>query len=655
MKVHYDINGLPDFHKAVITIGSYDGVHKGHQKILAKLNKLSSEIKGESVVITFHPHPRKIIKKDNHKLWLLNTLEEKIEQCKANDIDHLVIVEFNESFANQSPQEYIEHFLVGKFHPAYIVIGYDHKFGKNRGGNIDLLREFEDCHQFKSIVIDKEDIENIAISSTKIRNALQIGDVATANDYLGYQYTLAGKVIKGLKIGRTIDYPTANIGHVDEDKLIPTDGIYAVKVMVNSIEHNGMLYIGNRPTIDEKGKVIEVHIFDFDNDIYDQDIQIKFVDFIRADQKFQSLDELKQQLDQDKISALKILNTNEALASPIVSIAVLNWNGEQLLESFLPSVTYSSHSDFDLVVIDNDSSDGSIAYLEDWHPEANIIQTGSNLGFAGGYNHGIKNIQTKYVALVNSDVMATEGWIDPIIELMEADPTIGAAQPKILSLEEKDRYEYAGASGGFMDRLGYPYCRGRIFNNIEEDHGQYDDAISIDWASGAALVIRTELYNSIGGLDEDYFAHMEEIDLCIRIQRAGYQCKAVPQSVVYHLGGGTLAYNSPKKIFLNFRNSLMTLIKNDDPSELIWKIPLRLVLDGVAGIKLLMEGNLQGTLAIVKSHFSLYKRSIATCRSRKRYNKKIKSVRIGENRYKPRLKSIVYSFFILGRKKYSDL
>lgn len=290
-----------------------------------------------------------------------------------------------------------------------------------------------------------------------------------------------------------------------------------------------------------------------------------------------------------------------------IAVAILNWNGRPLLERFLPSVL--QHSDQgDVIVIDNGSSDDSIEWLKSHHPDVRIIALESNSGYAGGYNEGMKQIEHEYVVLLNSDVEVTENWLQPILDRFASDEQIGAIQPKILSLNEPSKFEYAGAAGGFIDQLGYPFCRGRIFYFTEEDKGQYNDAMPVFWSTGACLAVRAEAYHKAGELDPQFFAHMEEIDLCWRMQRNGYSCWVEPASEVYHLGGGTLSSQSTQKTYLNFRNNLILLTKNLPQRKILSVILARLILDGVAGIQFALKGQIPHTLAIVKAHFHFYGR-----------------------------------------------
>ncbi|BDS10745.1 bifunctional riboflavin kinase/FAD synthetase [Aureispira anguillae] len=314
MRIYRDLDNLPHFKNAVLTIGSFDGVHIGHQQIIKQINDLARSINGESVLITFHPHPRLIVTPNNNDLKLLNTLDEKAALLEQYGVDVLVVVPFSKAFANQSPDEYIQQFLVAHFHPQIIAIGYDHKFGKNRMGDISYLRKFETAYQYQVVEISKQEVADIAVSSTKVRKALLAGDVARAKRLLGHNFSLEGKVVKGLQIGATIGFPTANIEVSDAHKLVPPEGIYAVSIYHNATQYQGMLYIGNRPTIDHDLKqTIEVNIFDFDQMIYDQNLTIEFVEYLRGDAKFDTLDGLKFQLKKDKEAALQVLGNREKI------------------------------------------------------------------------------------------------------------------------------------------------------------------------------------------------------------------------------------------------------------------------------------------------------------------------------------------------------
>jgi GT2 family glycosyltransferase len=288
-----------------------------------------------------------------------------------------------------------------------------------------------------------------------------------------------------------------------------------------------------------------------------------------------------------------------------IAVVILNWNGEKLLEQFLPSiVNYSPEAD--IYVADNASTDDSVSYLKAFFPKVKIIQNESNLGFAEGYNEALKQVDSDIFALVNSDIEVTENWLKPIIETFESEPKTAIIQPKLLDFKRKEYFEYAGAAGGFIDKYGYPYCRGRVFETLEKDNGQYDDNCEIFWASGACFFIRSSVYKELKGFDGDFFAHQEEIDLCWRAFNKGHQIKYNSQSVVYHVGGATLQQGNPMKTFLNFRNSLLMLLKNLPKKQLFSVIFIRFILDGIAGIQFLFQGKFKHFMAILKAHSSFY-------------------------------------------------
>ncbi len=303
-----------------------------------------------------------------------------------------------------------------------------------------------------------------------------------------------------------------------------------------------------------------------------------------------------------------------------VAVVILNWNGKHFLEKFLPSVITNSPQ-ASIVVADNASTDDSIAYLKTNFPEVEIVINNQNYGFAEGYNQALKKVDAEYYVLLNSDVEVSPNWLEPILDFMAKDKTVAACQPKILDYNNKNLFEYAGASGGFIDHDGYPFCRGRIFQVLEEDKGQYNEIKEVFWATGACLVIRSEMYHKVEGFDGDYFAHMEEIDLCWRLKNLGQKIYCIPTSVVYHVGGGTLNKLSPRKTYLNFRNNLITLTKNNTQGFLFTKIFKRMVLDGVAAYKFLFEGNAKHFWAVAQAHFGYYKALPSTLRKRKKLKK----------------------------------
>jgi riboflavin kinase/FMN adenylyltransferase len=306
IQVHRDLAQLPIFKNAVITIGTFDGVHLGHQQIIKLLKEEAALTGGETVIITFHPHPRKVVTHGKSEVKIINTLSEKIALLDRLEIDHLVVVAFDEVFANQSAEEYISNFLVKKFNPETIIIGYDHRFGKSRSGDYHLLEKLGEQFGYRVKEIPEHVLNEIIISSTKIREALLRSDVDTANTFLGYQYFFEGKVVEGNKLGRTIGYPTANVEVAESEKLIPGNGVYAVKVTIGKAYsyYKGMMNIGLRPTVDGTKRTIEVNIFDFDKDIYGETLRVYLSAYLRGEVKFSGIDELKQQLAKDKIQAV---------------------------------------------------------------------------------------------------------------------------------------------------------------------------------------------------------------------------------------------------------------------------------------------------------------------------------------------------------------
>ncbi|MCB0538602.1 MAG: bifunctional riboflavin kinase/FAD synthetase [Bacteroidetes bacterium] len=303
MQVFKSLDNLPQFKNAVVTIGTFDGVHLGHQKLLERINELAKKNDGESILITFHPHPRFVVQPDSD-LKLLNTIDEKIDLLKKYKVNNVVVAPFSKEFSNMPAISYVKDFLVENFKPHTLVIGYDHHFGKNRSGNIDLLEEYKDIFGYNVEQISKETIQDIGISSTKIREALAQGKVQTANKLLGHEYSINGFVTKGEQLGRKIGFPTANVQLLVDYKLIPKNGVYIVNVKVKNSLYKGMLNIGVRPTIEGLNKTIEVNIFDFDQDIYGEKIEVILLKYIREEQKFESLEALKQQLNKDKAEAL---------------------------------------------------------------------------------------------------------------------------------------------------------------------------------------------------------------------------------------------------------------------------------------------------------------------------------------------------------------
>ncbi len=309
MQVHFNLSDFPNLSFPVVTTGTFDGVHLGHQTIIARLKELSLKFDGQSVVITYHPHPRMVLQPNNTELEFLNTLPEKIARLEQLGVDHLLIIPFDSTFASLTSEDFIRKILVDVVHTRKLVIGYDHHFGKNREGSFDHLVEYGPKYGFEVEEIPAQDIDQVAVSSTKIREALRKGDIQAANRYLGYAYPFNGKVMKGRQLGRKIEFPTANLEIMPDRKLIPANGVYAVNVIVENAIFNGMMNIGFRPTVsNEKVRTIEVHIFDFDNDIYEKEIKVRMITRIRDEIRFNGIDELREQLKKDKLEALKNLS-----------------------------------------------------------------------------------------------------------------------------------------------------------------------------------------------------------------------------------------------------------------------------------------------------------------------------------------------------------
>ena len=331
-----------------------------------------------------------------------------------------------------------------------------------------------------------------------------------------------------------------------------------------------------------------------------------------------------------------------------VAVVILNFNGRKFLEQFLPNVIANCDPTLaEVVVADNASTDNSVAFMREHFPEIRLVENGSNGGFATGYNLALRQIEAQYYVLLNSDIEVASRWIEPIIEMMDADPSIAACQPKILSYYNKEKFEYAGASGGFIDKYGYPFCRGRVFQNLETDEHQYDTPMEVFWATGACMFVRADLYHQIGGLDDSFFAHMEEIDLCWRLKNAGYKVYCCPQSRVYHIGGGTLSKNSPRKTYLNFRNNLSLLVKNLPKQRVHRTILYRILLDWVAAFKFLFEGCPMDFAMVFKAHWDFYKRIKTLKENRKTTGHKMVSCIYRRN--------IVFDNVLRRKKKFSEL
>lgn len=328
------------------------------------------------------------------------------------------------------------------------------------------------------------------------------------------------------------------------------------------------------------------------------------------------------------------------------AIVILNWNGQKLLEQFLPSIVSFSANEAEIYVADNASTDSSIKYIKEFYPAVKIVQNIVNGGYAKGYNDALQSIKADIYCLINSDVEVTENWLSPIIDVFKSDEKTAIIQPKILDYKDKTKFEYAGAAGGFVDLYGYPYCRGRVFNDLEKDNNQFNDIAEIFWASGACFFIRSQVYHQLNGFDEDYFAHQEEIDLCWRTQNIGYKVKYVGNSTVFHVGGATLQETNPHKTYLNFRNSLLNVVKNVPKKWFLFVVFSRLILDGIAGIKFMIELRPIHTWSILKAHLSFYKNFFKFLGKRRKLQKK--------QDYNLHT-SIVWQYFFLGRKKFEHL
>lgn len=335
-----------------------------------------------------------------------------------------------------------------------------------------------------------------------------------------------------------------------------------------------------------------------------------------------------------------------------IAIVILNWNGEKLFPEFLPSIIQNSKIDnAEIIVADNGSTDASIEVLKRDFPELTILDLKTNYGFAKGYNVALQQIEADYFVLVNSDVSVSEGWLEPCITLFEKDTKVAAVQPKILSYRQPEYFEYAGAAGGFIDKFGYPFCRGRILDHVEKDEQQYNQPGEIFWATGACMFVRADAFKNSGGLDADFWAHMEEIDLCWRLKNQGYKIVYEPQSVIYHLGGGSLEYGNPKKVFLNFRNNLFMLFKNLPKNKFKRIMLIRMILDGAAAAKFLLGMEWKAFGAVFKAHISFYKHLGSLRKKRKALQRLV----VKTDHAEIYSKSIMWKFFAEKKQKFSDL
>ncbi len=329
------------------------------------------------------------------------------------------------------------------------------------------------------------------------------------------------------------------------------------------------------------------------------------------------------------------------------AVVILNWNGKKFLETFLPSLLAHTQHDAELIIADNASTDDSLEFLRSNYPQIKIIQNKENGGFSKGYNDALAQVEAQYFVLLNSDIEVTPNWINPVIHLMDSDPSVAACQPKILSYHDRSSFEYAGAAGGFIDKYGYPFCRGRVFQTLEKDEGQYDTVAEIFWATGACMFVRADLYKQFGGLDNDFFAHMEEIDFCWRMKNNGYKIMYCPDSTVFHVGGGTLPKVSWRKTYLNFRNNLILLYKNLPTHRIPEVFVVRFFLDTLASLKFLLDGGFHDFMAVSRAYVSFY--SSFTRNKIKR--KKIKHSNVRQI-YR---KSLVLEYYLHGKKLFSSL
>ncbi|MET1055423.1 MAG: glycosyltransferase family 2 protein [Pedobacter sp.] len=337
------------------------------------------------------------------------------------------------------------------------------------------------------------------------------------------------------------------------------------------------------------------------------------------------------------------------MSEPSVAVVILNWNGKDLLSRFLPGILQSDYGQLEIIVGDNASTDNSVDFIREHYPAIRIIENDRNYGFAEGYNRIMAHVIADYYILLNSDVEVPANWIKPVIAAMEADAAIAAAQPKIKWFSDKSKFEHAGGAGGFMDRNAFPFCRGRIFDTLETDQGQYEDQTAVFWASGAAFFIKRKVWEESGGFDADLFAHMEEIDLCWRLQNMGYKIIYCPGAEVYHVGGGTLATNSPYKVFLNFRNNLIIMQKNLPFWEAVWGLSVRMCIDFVALLQFLLKGETKFAAAVNKAHYQFIRSTRKTASKRK--NNQIPYAKL-TGVYPS---SIVWNFFVKGIRYFSQL
>ncbi|MBK9272089.1 MAG: bifunctional riboflavin kinase/FAD synthetase [Saprospiraceae bacterium] len=655
-------DALPDFNHPVITIGAFDGFHLGHREIVNQVCQLAEQNNSDSVLITFDPHPRKILDQENTHPYLLSTTEEKIKLLSETSLKYVILVPFNFEFSQQIAEEYIENFIIRQFKPHTLVIGFDHRFGMNSEGDLKLLRKYAAQGNFELKEISKQELKYEKISSTQIRDAIRKNEFRLVTQLLGKPYLISGQIVKGMQIGNKLGYPTANLELGEKSKLIPNSGIYAALAHLEGVIYRGLLYIGNRPTLGSNmAPSIEIHLKDFNGDLYQKNMLVEIIDYIREDEKFDDLTLLKEQIQRDDQKINDVLDrymitmTNQ-MKDPKIAVVILNYNGENILKEYLPSVFDHLPHHTELYLIDNASTDQSLLWVKQSYPEIKIVRLSKNYGFAEGYNRGLKQVNADYFILLNSDVRVTNDWISPLIRRVQSNPRIMACQPKILSSRHPDQFEYAGAAGGLIDLLGYTFSRGRMMHSVEADSGQYNDARPIFWASGAAFLVNAAMFRAIGGFDGDYFAHQEEIDLCWRIQRAGGEIWYEPESKVFHLGGGTLDYSNPKKVFLNFRNNLSTIFKNTPYWYLVLLLPLRLILDVLISIRYLWSGKIQLTLKVIEAYVWSILSTLWLIQKKENNSYKINQLRIGPEKLKGVLKgSLFVHYYLFNHQTYKNI
>jgi hypothetical protein len=333
------------------------------------------------------------------------------------------------------------------------------------------------------------------------------------------------------------------------------------------------------------------------------------------------------------------------------AVVILSYNGKKWHELFLPLIVAEAESGYEVVVVDNASTDNTLNFILQNFLSVKTLQIATNHGFSNGYYEALLQIKAKYYVLLSADFEVTQNWFPPLLHAMQRYEGLAACQPKIRYWRKRELFEYAGAAGGFIDKWGYLFCRGRIFNDLEKDNNQYDDDIEVFWATGGCLMVRADLYHKAGGLDRDLYAHMEEVDLCWRLKNMGYKIGYIGSSTVFHVGGSVISYGSPQKIFYNFRNSLIILLKNEKASKLVWLFPLRLILDGIAGIQMLVAGKMKEMFTIIKAHFSFYG-GLGKWLQKRRDTQKIITVRNKEGIYN---KSIIWQYFALKKTKFPQL